>query len=125
MVLVDSSVWIDFFRGGNSSQKLSELINANLVCTNELILTELIPYILHKGQSEVVESLLVIENIELNISWEAIRALQLNNLKNGLNNMGIPDLIIAQQSMEKNLELFTLDKHFVKIAELVEIKLFT
>ncbi|WP_225586866.1 hypothetical protein [Algoriphagus sp. Y33] len=34
------------------------------------------------------------------------------NLKNGINNVGIPDLIILQQVIEEKIALFTLDKHF-------------
>lgn len=34
------------------------------------------------------------------------------NLKDGINNVGIPDLIIMQQVIEEKLVLYTFDKHF-------------
>ena len=37
-VLVDPSVWIDYFRSGEESERLDYLIDENLVITNELIL---------------------------------------------------------------------------------------
>ncbi|HBM14957.1 MAG TPA: hypothetical protein DD381_01185 [Lentisphaeria bacterium] len=37
-ILVDSSVWIDFFKDGTASNELSDLIDKNLICTNDLIL---------------------------------------------------------------------------------------
>ena len=43
-VLVDTSVWIEYFRSGNNFEKLDFLIDENLVVTNDLILAELIPF---------------------------------------------------------------------------------
>ena len=42
--LVDTSIWINYFRSGDHSGDLDFLIEENLVVTNDLILTELIPY---------------------------------------------------------------------------------
>ena len=33
-------------------------------------------------------------------------------LRNGINKVGIPDLIIAQHAIQNNCSLFSLDKHF-------------
>ena len=41
-VLVDTSIWIDYFRGGSNSAQVDFLIDENLLVTNDLILTELI-----------------------------------------------------------------------------------
>ena len=40
------------------------------------------------------------------------RALQFLNLQNGINKVGLFDLIIAQQSINGNIELWSLDKDF-------------
>ena len=45
VVLVDTSVWIDYFRGAGDSEPLDYLINENLVVTNEIILAELVPFL--------------------------------------------------------------------------------
>lgn len=111
LVLVDSSIWIDFFRNGNSSQ-IEDLIKEDLVCTNEMILTELLPSLEQLGHHEVIESLLHLQRIPLNIDWDIIRKYQLSNLKSGINKVGIPDLIILQQVIQEKLTLMTLDKHF-------------
>ncbi len=110
-VLVDSSVWIEYFRSGNIPD-LDRLIEENLVCTNEIILTELIPFLKHVNQNETVEELFALDLIRLNIDWEIVREYQVLNLKKGINNVGIPDLIILQQVIEEKLSLFTFDKHF-------------
>ena len=44
-VLVDTSVWIEYFRTGNYSEKVDFLIDENLLVINDLILAELIPFL--------------------------------------------------------------------------------
>ena len=45
-VLVDTSVWIDYFKSGdNASSNMDSLIDENLLVTNDIILAELIPYL--------------------------------------------------------------------------------
>ena len=42
-VLVDTSVWIEYFRTGKNAEKLDLLIDENIIVINDLILAELIP----------------------------------------------------------------------------------
>jgi len=91
---------------------LDRLIEEDLVCTNELILTELAPSLMHHRRSDVLESLAALEKIPLKIDWEIIRQYQLMNLQNGVNKVGIPDLIILQQVIDEKITLFSSDKHF-------------
>jgi hypothetical protein len=46
------------------------------------------------------------------------------NLRNGINNVGIADLIIVQNTTDNDMELFSLDKHFQLISELHGLKLY-
>ncbi len=39
MILEDSIVWIDFFKGGEKTKTLHLFIELDLIVTNELILT--------------------------------------------------------------------------------------
>ena len=123
MILVDSSVWIDFFRGGKFSDRLDELLELNLIITNDIILTEIIPSLRHSKQTEVIRLLEKFPKAELQVYWEGIRELQYLNLMNGLNKVGIPDLMIAQQCLDQNLELWTLDKHFSLMAQFTALKI--
>ncbi len=45
-------------------------------------------------------------------------------LKNGLNGIGIPDLIIAQNAIQHHCKIFSLDKHFNKITKFLNLELF-
>ena len=38
--------------------------------------------------------------------------MQVTCLRNGINKVGIPDLLVAQNAMQHNLSIFSLDKHF-------------
>lgn len=110
-VLIDSSVWIEYFKTGGI-EKLDRLIEEDLACINELILTELAPALMLKKETDILEGLQAVSMIPLNIDWEIVRDYQLMNLKNGINKVGIPDLIILQQVIDEKITLFSFDKHF-------------
>jgi predicted nucleic acid-binding protein len=110
-VLVDSSVWIQFFRNGGMPD-LVRLIEEDLICTNQLILTELLPSLSLLNSKQAIEGLNAIVQIPLSIDWTLIRKYQEVNLAHGINNVGIPDLIIMQQVIENKLTLYSFDKHF-------------
>lgn len=48
--LVNTSIWIEYFRSGNNSEKLDFLIDENLVVINGLILAELVPSLKVRNQ---------------------------------------------------------------------------
>ena len=123
-ILVDSSIWIDYFKGGNESSKLDSLIDENLVVTNDIILTELIPFLKIKKQLKVIQLLREISHLPLHINWEEIIDLQVKCLKNGSNGIGIPDLIIAQNAKLNNCKVYTLDKHFNVISQVSKVRIF-
>jgi len=123
-VLVDSSVWIDYFRAGTNNDRLDELIDNNLVATNDLILTELVPYLLLREQRRIVERLNAVEKIELTIDWGQLIQWQYRCLKHGQNGIGIPDLIIAQNTVQNRCLLYSLDYHFELVKQIVNIELY-
>ncbi len=123
-VLVDSSVWIDYFRSGAGSESLDRLIDENLVATNDLILVELVPYLQLRNQHRIVELLYTIDKCQLTIRWDQLIEWQYRCLKKGLNGIGIPDLIIAQNAMQNRCVLYSLDSHFKQIKTIAEIELY-
>ena len=54
-VLVDTSIWIEYFRSGDSSAKLDFLIDENLIVINDLILAELVPSLRIRNQQKLVK----------------------------------------------------------------------
>ncbi len=124
-ILIDSSVWIDYFRGSEKdSDILNSLIDEDIICTNNLILTEIISFLHNSKNFELIDLLNEIPNIPLNINWNNIIDYQTTNLKNGINMVGIPDLIILDNVIQNDLVLFSHDKHFKLINEFIPFKSF-
>lgn len=123
-VLVDSSVWIDYFRGDGNTSKLDYLIDENLIAVNDLILTELIPFLKLRNQRRLVNLLNAVYKIKLSIQWKQLMSWQYQCLKSSLNGIGIPDLIIAQNALQNDCMLYSLDHHFELIKEMIGIERF-
>ena len=121
-ILVDTSVWFAYFRGDEYTRRLDEDIDANIICTNELILSELLPLIRLKKEDDLADILNTVNKLPLEINWEQIRDYQLTNLRNGINKVGIPDLIIYQNAIATRSTLLTLDKHFQLMANHISCK---
>ncbi len=122
-VLIDTSVWVEYFRSGNNSEKLDFLIDENLIVTNDLILAELTPFLKVRKQRKLINLLLNINKLNLSISWGQIIEYQYKCLKNGLNGVGIPDLIIAQNAKQNNCEIYSLDNHFSLMKDILTLKI--
>ena len=123
VILVDTSIWIDFFRGNQVANPLFDLIENNRIVTNDLILAELIPSINQRKEEKLRDLLLSIKNIELSVNWHEIINMQTVNLRRGNNNVGIPDLIIGQNALHNDLVLFENDKHFRSMKKLFGLEL--
>jgi hypothetical protein len=121
--LVDTSVWIEYFRSGNNSAKLDFLIDENLIVINDLILAELAPFLKVRNQRKIINLLFNIKKLSLSINWSQIIEYQFNCLKNGLNGIGIPDLIVAQNAKQNHCEIYSLDNHFRLMKDILELQL--
>ncbi len=117
-VLVDTSVWIDYFRSGKNSVKLDFLIDENLVVINKIILAELVPFLRVKNQRKIIKLLYHIQTLNLAIDWEQIMEFQFKCLLGGLNGIGIPDLLIAQNARQNQCKIYSLDRHFTLMKEI-------
>ena len=122
-VLVDSSIWIDYFRAGINSGKLDYLIDENIVVINDLILAELVPFLKIKNQRKIISLLNSISKLDLVIGWEQIIDYQHRCLKKGIHGIGLPDLIIAQNAVQNHCEIYSLDNHFKLMNKTIELKL--
>jgi len=123
-VLVDSSVWIAYFRGHAEANPLDLLLDQNRVAVNELILAEIIPPLEARRQHKLITLLRHVKCLPLVIDWEGIIRMQVACLRRGAQHVGIPDLIIAQQAVQCQLSLYSLDKHFRLIGRRLSITLY-
>ncbi len=80
-VLIDSSVWIDYFRSGNQTEAIDHLIDSNLVVVNDLILTELIPFLRLQNQNALIDIIHDVGKLPMTIDWGQIQEFQFTCLK--------------------------------------------
>jgi hypothetical protein len=122
-ILVDTSIWVEYFRSGNNTEKLDFLIDENLIVINDLILAELVPFLKFRNQRKIINLLNSINKLKLSINWNQIIDFQFKCLKNGLNGIGIPDLIVAQNAKQNRCEIYSLDSHFRLMKDILEFQL--
>jgi predicted nucleic acid-binding protein len=122
-VLIDMSVWIDYFRDARHSQAVDRLLEDNVLTINHLILTELIPSLIMKRQHTLIKLLKAIYCQPIRIDWDDLIKMQTTCLRKGINRVGIPDLIIAQNAIQNGSALYTLDKHFRLLSQHVPLSL--
>ena len=124
-VLVDSSVWIEYFRGTSAiADRVDALITENMIVGCDVVLAELIPVLVHRKEHHLAALLKEIERHPLSTDWNAIIAMQVTCLKHGINKVGIPDLLIVQYAIQHDYALFTLDAHFRQMARHLPFSLF-
>ncbi len=123
-VLVDSSILIDYFRGDGKIEIVDHLIDDNLITTNDLILTELIPPLHIRKQKRLISLLREVKRYPIEVDWDDIVQMQIICIKKGINGIGIPDLIIAQNAIQNDLHLLTSDKHFALISKHIPLPLY-
>ena len=131
MVLIDSSVWINFFNGSEteSVQTLEDLIAAEEdVCISGYILTEVLQGFRDDRSFETVRrQLLKLTIFDLNVPDSYIKAAQLYRRcrKQGITIRRTADCIIAQSAIENKLFLLHDDADFDKIAEVCSLKIYS
>ena len=122
-VLVDTSIWVKYFRNGNNLKRLDLLIDENFVVTNNLILAELLPFLKIRKQRRIIDLLNNVNKLQLHIKWDEIIDYQVKCLRKGINGVGIPDLIIAQNAKQNDCEIYSTDKHFKLLKNIISIKI--
>ncbi len=123
-VLVDTSVWVSFFRGEPAVRPLAALLEYNQACVNDLILAELLPSLAVRKERRLAELIRSVERLPLRVDWEDVIAIQTNNLKQGLNKVGISDIIILQNAVQNGAALYSLDRHFPMMQKRSGVALF-
>ena len=50
--------------------------------------------------------------------------MQTENIRNGINKVGLPDLMIAQNAIQSNAKLFSIDRHFELMKNIHHFEMF-
>jgi len=127
MILVDSSVWIDFFNGAvnDETDKLNEIFGLEEVVIGDLILTEVLQGFKndkdYKIAKDVLTSLTIHELIGKKIaikSADNFRKLR----KKGITIRKTADVIIATYCIENKIPLLFTDKDFIPFVKNLRLK---
>ena len=100
------------------------MIDENQIVINDLILAELLPALHLCRQRKLINLLKEIVRSPIHVNWDDIVQMQIICLRNDINKIGLPDLIIAQYAMQNELVLFSHKKHFAKISRHVPLALY-
>ena len=115
--LVDTSVWIDFFRGVASIKELlAKLVARDRVFTAGPVLFELLQGIRSpEERGQVKEALLSVNFLEITPEdWEAAALISRELRSQGIT-IPMTDLLLAQLAKAHDLEIISLDPHFDQI----------
>jgi len=126
-VLVDTSVWVDYFRGDSPpvAAKLAALLSEAEVCVPGIVLAELLQGARSDREVSAVEDFLEAFTIvdQGPDSW--IKAGRLSRrLRAGGRTVHLIDCYIAVIADENRCAVFTLDRHFREIQAALPLRLF-
>ena len=126
-ILVDTSVWLDFFKVKDSpyGETLDRLLEEERVCTTDLIKAEIIPGARTPKQFRELKdyfNALPLANEPASL-WEDIMEVQFRLKRRGINGISIPDLIIAVVAAANGKVILTKDSDFGRIQRVLPLEL--
>ena len=123
-VLVDTSVWIDYFNKTDSmpGEYVEQLLKNGKVVSSGIVLVELLQGAKIKKEFDaILESMVALPFLETTFNtWIEAGRISFSLRRKGIT-IPTTDLIIASLALENNCLIYTSDPHFNKIPE---IKLF-
>ena len=127
MILVDSSVWIDFFRGKSTPEtnRLDSLLGFQILAVGDLILTEVLQGFDSDRDFRLASELMAsLPIVDLGGRDIAIRAAQnFRTLRRlGMTTRKTIDTIIATRCIENDVPLLFSDKDFAPFVERLGLK---
>lgn len=111
MVLVDSSVWIDYFNG-KTRDPLQMLLDSGQACVNDVILSEVMPILIFRQNKEACDLMASLPQYATKVTWQEALEAQVQNLRAGINGVNLLDILIALNAKKNGLDVLTYDKHF-------------
>lgn len=122
MILVDSSVWIDYFRGTATpeAEKLDALLGAEPVATGDLMLAEVLQGFVSDRDfnqaKKLLSALTIIEMVGQGIAIQAARNFRALRAR-GITVRKTIDTLIATRCIESGLILLYSDRDFDPFVE--------
>jgi len=126
-VIIDTSVWIDYFRGGDLplSQMVDEVINGGEVCVPGIVLAELVQGAKSEREISIIEDM--IETFTFldmgpgNGGWVEAGRLSYDMKKAGAA-VHLADCLIAVLARKNGCRIITRDRHFQALKSMAKIE---
>lgn len=126
-VLIDTSVWINFFRNKDTDliEKIATLLKSKSVVYTGLVAVELLNGAKNEKELQTLYDLFkIIEKVnECDLTHFNAGMMGYKIAKNGYT-LNTADLLIAQIAIENSLAIMTFDEHFKTIEKYSRLKLF-
>jgi len=128
MVLVDTSIWIDFFQAPEShtgSELVSLIKDHNTVALCGIVLQEVLQGIRNQKSFVLVrERLLKFPFVEANLDTWLLAASLYRDLRAKGITMPSVDVTIAAIAIQNDMSLFSRDSHFEEVVRVSDLRLF-
>ncbi len=124
MVLIDSSVWIEFFRTKTTTigDSVEDLLDTNDATLCGVVEMEILHGLRPREQKKIAELFKVLPYINTERQDFIEAGLLLARLRSTGITIPATDALIATICLRHNLSLFSLDKHFDYLTELKRFK---
>ena len=116
-ILVDTSVWIEFFKSKSSiGDRLEALLVEDSVWSCGVVMFELLQGVKSEAEKSVIlDTLSNLSYVEMSQSlWQKSATLAASLKKKGVT-LPLSDIFISVIAVENDLRVFTLDKHFRQV----------
>ena len=124
-VLIDTSIWVEYFLGKNEElvDSVKDLIRTRRATLCGIVLSELLAGVKAKRSRDTLKQTLdALEYAEVSRDTWILAGELSSNLKHQGLSVPLTDLILTALALENHSELFTLDSHFDRIPELKRFK---
>jgi len=125
-VLIDTSVWIDYFKSTNNNiaEQVDEILNNAEVYVPKSVIAELIQGAKSEKEISVIEEFVNAFHIidQSDDTWSKAGKLSYTMKRKGIT-ANLMDCYLAVIAQENNCKILTLDRHFKDIKKFLRIEL--
>ncbi|MBI5892701.1 MAG: PIN domain-containing protein [Deltaproteobacteria bacterium] len=125
-VLIDTSVWIDYFKSANNSiaEQVDEILTNAEVYVPKSVIAELIQGAKSEKEISVIEEFVNAFHLvdQSEDTWSKAGKLSYTMKRKGIT-ANLMDCYLAVIAQENNCKIFTLDRHFKDIKRFLRIEL--
>ena len=114
MILVDTSVWIDYFRGVARSRPLADLLETNEVLVHPFVRGELALGRLSPTAVAVLDGLALLPEVRPVIDGEVLEMVKARGLRGS--GIGWVDAHLLAAAVSSGADLWTFDRHLARVA---------